>query len=99
MERRREKCTAIRLASKFLAVTLLAGAVVMCSGASQQPETGRVTIEHTVERGETLWAIAEAHCGDTYIMEYLDTLKKNNPILIEQKGQVYPGQIIKLVKE
>lgn len=97
MQRRREKNAFMRIAAKVCAVAILTGAVVMFSGAAQQPATGRITVEHTVQKGETLWSIAEAHCGDVYILEYLHDIKKNNPSVAD--GRIYPGQIIKLVKE
>lgn len=96
MERRRERSTAIKVGCRIVAVTLLTGAAIMFSGAADNNVGGRITVEHTVKKGETLWTIAEEHCNGTYIMTYLDTLKKNNPALIESKGQVYPGQIIRL---
>lgn len=99
MQRRRERHTAMRIACKLSAVVLLMGAAVMFSGAADADVGNKATVLHTVKKGETLWSIAEAHCGDTYIMQYMDTLKKNNPALIEHKGQIYPGQVIKLVKE
>lgn len=100
MRRRRENHKAIRFLTKAAAVILLAGAAAMVSGAAPSPEpSGKITVEHTVKSGETLWSIAEKYCGDTYIMQYMDTLKKNNPALIEHKGQIYPGQVIRLTYE
>ncbi len=98
MQRRREKHTAMRIACKLSAVVLLMGAAVMFSGAANQPEPmGRITVEHTVKKGETLWGIAAAHCGDTYIMEYLHDLRENNPDVAS--GRIYPGQVIRLTYE
>lgn len=97
LKRRRERSTAIRIATTTAAVVLLTGAAVMFTGFAQQPTAGKITVEHVVKPGETLWSIAEAHCGDTYIMQYLHDIKKNNPSVND--GRIYPGQVIRLEYE
>ena len=95
MQRRKERNMAVRFATKAVMVGMLAGAAVLLAGAAGYNDNS-ITVEHTVKPGETLWTIAENHCGDTYIMEYIDMLKKSNPELIKSKGQVQAGQILRL---
>lgn len=56
------------------------------------PKT-RVEATYTVQEGDTLWGIAEAYCGDKYILMYLDDLERLNPGLT---ADIRPGQKIRV---
>ena len=56
------------------------------------PKT-RVEATYTVQEGDTLWGIAEQYCGDTYILEYIEDLKRLNPGLTVD---LRPGQKIRV---
>lgn len=57
-----------------------------------EPKT-RVEATYTVQAGDTLWGIAEAYCGDRYILMYLDELQRLNPGLT---ADIRPGQKIRV---
>lgn len=53
----------------------------------------RMETVYTVQSGDTLWNIAEQYCGDTYILEYIEDLKRLNPGLT---ADIRPGQKIRV---
>lgn len=102
MRRRRENHKAIRFLTKAAAVILLTGAAAMFSGANTTPTEVAHDV-YIVEEGDNLWTLTEKFrerdTRDPYIYEYMDEIKKLNPELIENKGRLYPGQVLKFEYE
>ena len=80
-------------------------AAALCSGAVNPWDNGKnaVLVEetYTVKSGDTLWGIAEEFCAKNtgtkrYILEYKSGIEELNPWLLERKGEIYPGDEIKL---
>ncbi len=82
---------------KAMICGLLIGSAVITSGW-MAPEQQYSEHEYTVQRGDTLWNIAEANCGETYILEYMDDLKARNPELRKNHGQIHAGDRIVVLK-
>ena len=94
---------------EFWAPVLIGGAFVaaasLFSGAVNPWDDGRnaVLVEETyvVRPGDTLWGIAEEYCAKNtatrrYILEYKEGMYENNPWLVERRGEIYPGDEIKV---
>lgn len=94
-ERRKVASTGGRIMKKTLLVLLLVCAVfIVCAELWPAPEPKtRVETTYTVQEGDTLWGIAEAYCGDRYILMYLDELQRLNPGLT---ADIRPGQKIRV---
>ena len=95
----REFWKAVIIGSAFVAVAAL------CSGAMNPWDDGRnaVLVEETyiVRRGDTIWGIAEEFCAKNtatrrYILEYKEGIYENNPWLVERRGEIYPGDEIRV---
>ena len=95
---------------EFWAPVLIGGAFVaaaaLFSGAVNPWDDGRnaVLVEevYTVRPGDTLWDIAETYCAKNtgtrrYILEYKAGIEELNPWLMERKGEIYPGDEIKVM--
>nr|DAM43613.1 MAG TPA: Lysin motif [Caudoviricetes sp.] len=79
------------------------GVAALCSGAVNPWDDGNVLVEETyvVKAGDTLWDIAETYCSKNtgtrrYILEYKSGIEELNPWLVERKGEIYPGDKIKV---
>lgn len=75
---------------KVLAIVAIAVLAMLLAPAEQGQ---RMETVYTVQPGDTLWGIAEAYCGDKYILMYLDDLERLNPGLT---ADIRPGQKIRV---
>lgn len=84
----------IRAIAALLAVFAVFAAFTLAVELWPPPEPKtRVEATYTVQEGDTLWGIAEAYCGDKYILMYLDDLERLNPGLT---ADIRPGQKIRV---
>lgn len=93
---------------EFWAPVLIGGAFVaaaaLCSGAVNPWDDGQaVLVEETyvVRPGDTIWGIAEEYiikntATRRYIIEYKEGIYELNPWLLDRKGQIYPGDEIRV---
>ena len=72
---------------KYLILIIMA-AVLM--GCTQQPVKSFEKQVVTVHNGDTLWSVAGKYSGDTYILEYIETLKS----LPENKQSLNPQRVL-----
>ena len=93
---------------EFLKHVLIGGAFIaaasLFSGAVNPWEDGQaVLVEETyvVRPGDTIWGIAEEYiikntATRRYIIEYKEGIYELNPWLLDRKGQIYPGDEIRV---
>lgn len=93
---------------EFLKVALVGVAFVaaasLLSGAVNPWDDGHaVLVEETyvVRPGDTIWGIAERYIVKNtatrrYILEYKEGLYELNPWLVERRGEIYPGDEIRV---
>jgi len=73
---------------------------VVLMGCTEPPPRAFEKQVVTVHAGDTLWSIASRYNGDTYILEYLETLKslpENKQILNPQRA-LQPGDKIVVLR-
>lgn len=83
---------------------IVAGAAILCAGmATNEDGKNAVLVEevYVVRPGDTIWGIAEEYCAKNtgtrrYILEYKSGMEELNPWLMERKGEIYPGDEIKV---
>ena len=82
---------------------IVAGAAILCAGMATQEDTHAVLVEevYVVRPGDTIWGIAETYCAKNtgtkrYILEYKSGMEELNPWLLDRKGEIYPGDRIKV---
>ena len=93
---------------EFLKPAMIGGAFIaaasLLSGAVNPWDDGHaVLVEETyvVRPGDTIWGIAEEYVAKNtatrrYILEYKAGMEAMNPWLVERKGEIYPGDEIKV---
>ena len=91
---------------KVIAGCVIAGLAILFAGAASEPwDDGKnaVLVEevYVVQNGDTIWDIAETYCARNtatrrYILEYKAGMEELNPWLMERKGEIYPGDKIKV---
>ena len=90
---------------KVIAGCCIAGAAILLAGACTPQPDGRnaVLVEevYVVKSGDTLWDIAEEYCAKNtgtrrYILEYKSGIEELNPWLLDRKGEIYPGDKLKV---
>lgn len=94
----REFCKSAIIGGAFIA------AAALCSGAVNPWDDGQaVLVEETyvVRPGDTIWGIAEEYiikntATRRYIIEYKEGIYELNPWLLDRKGQIYPGDEIRV---
>ena len=94
------------IGKKIIVGCVLAGAALLLSGAVNpwdDSDKKVVLVEETyiVRPGDTIWGIAEEYVAKNtathrYILEYKEGMYENNPWLMERKGEIYPGDEIKV---
>ena len=92
-------------ANKLIAGCFIAGAAILFSGACNPWDNGKnaVLVEevYVVRQGDTLWGIAETYCAKNtgtrrYVLEYKSGIEELNPWLLDRKGEISPGDEIKV---
>ena len=91
-------------AKKLIAGCALAGLAILCAGMAQEDDGKNVVLveeTYVVQPGDTIWSIAETFCAKNtgtrrYILEYKAGMEENNPWLVERKGEIYPGDELRL---
>lgn len=89
---------------KIIAGCVIALLAILFAGAATQEDGGNaVLVEevYVVKPGDTLWGISEAYLAKNtgtrrYILEYQEGLYELNPWLVERKGEIYPGDEIRV---
>ena len=85
--------------------TFVAAASLLSGATGELFADGRnaVLVEevYVVRPGDTIWGIAEEFCAKNtgtkrYILEYKSGMEENNPWLVERRGEIYPGDEIKV---
>ena len=94
------------IGKKIIVGCVLAGTALLLSGAvnpwdDSDKKVVLVEETYTVRPGDTIWGIAEMYCAKNtathrYILEYKEGMYENNPWLMERKGEIYPGDEIKV---
>ena len=91
-------------AKKLIAGCALAGLAILCAGMAQEDDGKNVVLveeTYVVQPGDTIWSIAETYCAKNtgtrrYILEYKAGMEENNPWLLDRKGEIYPGDKLRL---
>ena len=82
-------------------ITAVGISAVLSLGAADGHDYRIVEEIYTVQQGDTLWSIGEAFVekntyGQRYLPEFIEGIKQNNDFLVESRGQVEPGQKLRV---
>ena len=85
---------------KGVVAIALTGAVLLSLGAYSGDQQ-LIEDTYTVQKGDTLWSISETYLkkntgGRRYILEFQEGIKELNPWLLDTRGQVQPGQVLRI---
>lgn len=85
---------------KGVVAIAITGAVLLSLGAYSGDQK-LVEDSYTVQKGDTLWSISETYLkkntgGRRYILEFQEGIKELNPWLLDTRGQVQPGQVLRI---
>ena len=69
------------------------GNVKGIAGVNDKTSGGSDGVFHTVEKGDTLWAIAEKTMGNG--SKYNEIFEANKPLL-KDPDEIYPGQVLRI---
>ncbi|MEL6792278.1 MAG: peptidoglycan-binding protein LysM [Pseudomonadota bacterium] len=78
-----------------LAVGNVAG-VAEVEDAIEPEETAVAAVFHTVEKGDTLWAVSSKAYGDG--SKYMKIFEANKPMLSDP-DKIYPGQVLRIPQD
>lgn len=81
------------MAGNVMGITSVNNQISIAASAAAEAEADSAT--HTVEKGDTLWAIAEKTYGNG--AKYTEIVKANQP-MIKDADEIYPGQVLRLPK-
>ena len=92
------------IGKKIIAGGAIALVAILCAGAAtHEGGNNAVLVEevYVVKPGDTLWGISETYLRKNtgtrrYILEYKAGMEELNPWLMERKGEIYPGDEIKV---
>lgn len=81
---------------KYLILIIVA---IVLMGCTEQPPREFEKQVVTVHQGDTLWSVAGKYSGDTYILEYLETLKSlpENKSVLNPHRFLQPGDKITVI--
>jgi len=87
-------------AKKGTVTAALIGATFILTGAYSGNQK-LIETTYTVQDGDTLWNISETFMkkntgGTRYILEFMEGVKELNPELVKSKGEIYPGQVLRI---
>ena len=85
---------------KGVVAIALTGAVLLSLGADNGNQK-LVEDSYTVQKGDTLWSISETYIKNKtvvlrYILEFQEGIKELNPWLLDTRGQVQPGDVLRI---
>lgn len=100
MRQRRDGWILRGIKKAAMAGTLFLAAVLSLGVADGHPWQ-LVEETYTVQKGDTLWTIAEEYIqkntyGDRYLPEFVQGIIETNEELVKSHGQVEPGQKIRI---
>lgn len=77
-------------------IILAVGNVTGIGAVETDEDEGPAPVFHTVEKGDTLWAVAEKAMGNG--AKYTEIFEANRPML-SHPDKIYPGQVLRIPQE
>lgn len=77
-------------------IILAVGNVTGIGAVETDEDEGPAPVFHTVEKGDTLWAVAEKAMGNG--SKYTEIFEANKPML-SHPDKIYPGQVLRIPQE